>query len=143
MRRGAEKSQRWSLCSSSAPSIQRTPDHGFRQDALICLAQCGNDLAQGDAAVVGGDALVPIGAEAFFPQASDGALGQVTVLEAAAGQDDARLAECFATATMASARALWKRAEMRGTGTRLSRSERMDSIMGDQSRREWSVKRDA
>ena len=54
--------------------------------------QCGDDLAQGDAAVVGRDALVPIGAKARFPQALDGALGQITVLEAAARKDDAWLA---------------------------------------------------
>ena len=55
--------------------------------------QRGDDLAEGDAAVVGRNALVPIGAETLFLQALDGALGQVTVLEAAAGQDDARLAD--------------------------------------------------
>jgi hypothetical protein len=59
------------------------------------LAKGGDDLAQGDAAVVGGDALVPVGAEAFFLQALDGALGQVTILEAAAGEDDTRLANLF------------------------------------------------
>ena len=51
------------------------------------LAQGGNDLAQSDAAVVGRDALVPIGAEAFLDQALDGALSQVTILKAAPGKD--------------------------------------------------------
>ena len=57
------------------------------------LAEGGHDLAQGNAAVVRGDALVPVGAKAFFVQALDGALGQITVLEAAAGKNDARLAK--------------------------------------------------
>ena len=54
--------------------------------------QRGDDLAQGDATVVWRNPLVPIGAKARFLQALYGALGQVTVLEAAAGKGDARLA---------------------------------------------------
>jgi hypothetical protein len=46
-------------------------------------AEGSEDLAQGDAAVVGRNALVPIGAESFFLQALDGTLGQVAVLKAA------------------------------------------------------------
>ena len=36
---------------------------------------------------------MPVGTEALFLEAADGALGQVTVLEAAAGEDDAGLAD--------------------------------------------------
>ena len=46
-------------------------------------------MAEGEAAVVGGDALVPIGAEAGVGEALDRAFGQVSILEAAAGEDDA------------------------------------------------------
>ncbi len=38
---------------------------------------------------------MPIGAEAFILQALDGTLGEITVLKAAAGQDDALLADLF------------------------------------------------
>ena len=57
------------------------------------LPQRGDGLAQRDAAVVWRNSLVPIGAKAFFLQAPDGAFGQIAVLEAAAGKDDAWLAD--------------------------------------------------
>ena len=57
------------------------------------LTERGDDLAKRDAAVVGRNALVPIGAKTFFLQTLDGTLRQVTVLKAAAGQDDSLLAD--------------------------------------------------
>ena len=50
-------------------------------------------MAEGDAPVVGRDALVPVGAKAGLGEAVDGAFGQVSILEAAAREDDAFVPE--------------------------------------------------
>ena len=76
------------------------------------LRAASDDLAQGDAAVVGRHALVPVGPESFFQQALHASLGQVSILEAAAGQDDLVSPTCRATATMISTSVLWNFAAM-------------------------------
>ncbi len=60
---------------------------------LCFLAGGRDDLAEGEAAVVGRDALMPIGAEARGPQEANGAFGQVTILETTAAQGDGGLAD--------------------------------------------------
>ena len=56
------------------------------------LAQRGENLAQGDAAIVWRNALVPINTKPFLSQTLHRALGQIAVLKAATGQYHAWLA---------------------------------------------------
>jgi hypothetical protein len=64
--------------------------NGLRSE--VESAQGGDGLAEGDAAVVGGDALVPVRTESFGAQAVDGAFGEEAILETAAGEEHAFLA---------------------------------------------------
>ena len=48
----------------------------------------GDGLAEGDAAVIGRNALVPEGLEVFLAQTGDEALGQEAILKTAAGERD-------------------------------------------------------
>lgn len=68
--------------------------------AFVLRAHYG--LAEGDAAVVGRDALMPQRPEAGGPQGGHGAFGQALVLETAARERHVLQAGAFATATMMS-----------------------------------------
>ena len=55
---------------------------------LLQTHERGNDLPHGDPAVVGRDALMPVGTESFPGQQEGHPLGQIPVLEAAARKGD-------------------------------------------------------
>src|SRR5262245_4135820 len=53
----------------------------------------GHDLAQGDSAVAGGNAMVPVWRKSRLHQANHGAFEQISIEETAAAEDHARLAD--------------------------------------------------
>jgi hypothetical protein len=95
----------------------------------------GDNLAQRNPAIIGRHALVPIWLEAFRLQTPHRPFGQIAILKTSAAQHHAPLTNSFATATTASASALWNFADILPVATPFCTSDKIASIIGDQSKR--------